>query len=102
VPEDPECAAEDAGIHARVLVIPDPDLPPSVQVAAAAWGFSLDATCVDATTLRAFYDAHVGKGPEDLCFQGAPDPSDSGVSMDGGSETSSDVGADGDASGGGG
>jgi hypothetical protein len=101
VPEDPECAAEGGGIHARVLVIPDPDLPPSVQVAAAAWGYSLDASCVDTATLNKFYSDHVGNGPEDLCFQGAPDPTDAGVSMDTGDETSSDAAPDGDASDGG-
>lgn len=95
VPEDSECAAEDGGVHARVLVIPDPDLPPNVQVGAAAWGYSLTASCVDVTTLRKFYDDHEGKGPEDICFQGAPDPGDGGVSMDVGAETSSDAGDDG-------
>ena len=74
VPEDPVCAADGEGVHARVLVIPDPDLPAGVQVAAAAWGFALTATCFDQPTLLQFYDDHFGKGSEDICFQGAPVP----------------------------
>lgn len=93
VPADPECVAEGGTVHARVLVLPDPDLPSNVQVAAAAWGFSLTMPCMDGSseaTLRKFYDDHIGNGPEDLCAQGASDPGGGGVTMDSG--TTSETG----------
>lgn len=93
VPPDPECVAEGRTLHARVLVLPDPDLPVGVQVGAAAWGYSLAATCVDEAMLRKFYDDHIGKGPEQLCAQGAIDPStDAGPTMDAMADSPSDGG----------
>jgi Protein of unknown function (DUF3105) len=48
-PVDPLCDP-DAGVSRRVILSPDPTLP--TLVAAAAWGWTYTADCVDATTTR--------------------------------------------------
>jgi hypothetical protein len=68
LPHDPTC---DPSILTRVVVLPDPDLPAGVQIAAAAWGYSWTATCFDGARLRSFAEAAMRHGPEDECAQGA-------------------------------
>ena len=63
LPEDPLC--DGYGVARRTVLVPSPDLPS--RWAASAWGFALTADCFDATTFRAFYDAHYGRSPETLC-----------------------------------
>lgn len=53
----------------RVILTPDPDL--DTPIAAAAWGATYTATCIDATSLTAFANDHIGRGPEDICTDGA-------------------------------
>jgi hypothetical protein len=78
IPQDPIC---DPSVRARVVVLPDPDLPAGVQIAAAAWGYAWTATCFDGDRLRKFYDATFGHGPEDECAQGfVSDPTGDGGS----------------------
>jgi hypothetical protein len=73
LPSDPLCAPY--GVERRTVLVPRPGL--GARWAAAAWGFSLTADCFDAELFGAFYDEHVGRGPEDLCNPGvafAADP----------------------------
>jgi hypothetical protein len=65
-PADPACAG--VGVKNRYVLSPAPDL--DVTVAAATWDWTYRATCVDATSLQAFFDEHYGKGPEDVCEHG--------------------------------
>lgn len=62
---DPICVAP---VLHRMVLAPDPTL--DVPVAAAAWGFTYRADCVDAPSLRSFIDAHYGQGPEQICADG--------------------------------
>ena len=39
-------------------------------LAAAAWGATYTASCVDEASLRAFAVAHLGRGPENTCADG--------------------------------
>ncbi|MFT3771932.1 MAG: DUF3105 domain-containing protein [Minicystis sp.] len=64
---DPSCAGP-PGPSARVIVAPDPDL--DTPIAAAAWGATYTATCIDVTSLEAFAADHYAQGPEDLCGDG--------------------------------
>lgn len=68
VPDDPLCAAEGTGVRVRTVITPDPLL--DVPVAAAAWGYTYKADCVDLPSLIAFATEHYGNGPELLCSQG--------------------------------
>jgi hypothetical protein len=68
IPDDPLCSALDAGVRVRSLVTPDPLL--DVRVAAAAWGWTYRADCVDVASLSSFAAAHYGQGPEVLCDNG--------------------------------
>ncbi|MBX3209673.1 MAG: DUF3105 domain-containing protein [Labilithrix sp.] len=52
----------------RIIIAPSPTIP--TKVAAAAWGKTYRADCVDAPTLSAFVGENVGKGPENLCAPG--------------------------------
>lgn len=63
---DPLCRVEDA--PTRLIVVPDPTLVE--PIAAVAWEHVYTATCLDPPSLRAFLDAHYGRGPEDLCIAG--------------------------------
>ena len=67
VPTDPLCDV-DAGVRIRFVLTPDPliDHP----VAAAAWGWTYNADCVDLATLEAFAKAHYGQGTENFCGNG--------------------------------
>lgn len=66
MPDDPLCT--DPGVRVRFVMTPDPliDHP----VAAAAWGWTYQADCVDLPTLEAFAKAHYAQGPEDFCTNG--------------------------------
>lgn len=75
---DPACSG---GPAARMVLTPDPLL--DTPIAAAAWGATYTATCVDVASLKAFAAAHYGKGPEDTCADGL-DVSGGGVCSDAG------------------
>jgi hypothetical protein len=65
-PEDPLCQ----GLSAvrRALLLPNPALPS--RWAASAWGYALTADCFDEAEFGAFYTAHYGQAPEQLCNDG--------------------------------
>ncbi|MFO0675458.1 MAG: DUF3105 domain-containing protein [Polyangiaceae bacterium] len=65
LPADPTCVPP---IHARTLIVPDPNL--ETPIVALAWGFIYRADCVDAPSLVAFANEHYAKGPENLCADG--------------------------------
>ena len=70
-----------------MVLTPDPLL--DTPIAAAAWGATYTATCIDEASLRAFADAHYGQGPEDFCSDGIdvekmPPCVDAGTGGDGG------------------
>jgi hypothetical protein len=67
IPTDPLCDVE-AGVRVRYVLTPDPliDHP----VAAAAWGWTYIADCVDLASLEAFAKAHYAQAPEDFCANG--------------------------------
>jgi hypothetical protein len=71
LPQDPICATQQPPLRTRSLISSDTLLPPGVQVAAAAWGWTYTATCFDAASLRSFYDDHFGHGSESLCGNGS-------------------------------
>lgn len=75
-PADPLCVVAGLVEH-RLVVTPDAEL--DVPVAAAAWGATYRATCLDEASLVAFIDAHYGKGPEQICAQGKDIEADGGV-----------------------
>ena len=66
VPSDPKC---DPSIRVRVILAPRPTL--DVRIAAAAWGATYKADCVDAASLAAWVTEHYAKAPEDFCSPGA-------------------------------
>jgi hypothetical protein len=72
IPDDPLCAADGEGIRVRTVITPDPLI--DVPVAAAAWGWTYTADCLDLPTLKQFALDHYGMGPESLCSQGDPNP----------------------------
>jgi hypothetical protein len=65
LPDDPIC---DPSIRVRSVITPDPliDYP----VAAAAWGWTYNAACLDLPTLEAFAKGHYGQSPETECANG--------------------------------
>ena len=65
LPEDFLC---DVAIRVRAVITPDPFL--DVPVAAAAWGWTYKASCVDAPSLIEFAKAHYAQGPENFCDNG--------------------------------
>jgi hypothetical protein len=67
IPTDPLCDV-DSGLRVRFVITPDPliDHP----VAAAAWGWTYNADCVDLATLEAFAKAHYAQGTENFCANG--------------------------------
>ena len=65
IPTDPKC---DPTIRVRVLIAPFPKL--ETPVAAAAWGFTYKADCVDVPTLTQFVNDNYNKSPEDICAAG--------------------------------
>lgn len=52
----------------RIIIAPSTTI--LTKVAAAAWGKTYQAACVDAPTLSAFVRDNYAKGPEDLCNPG--------------------------------
>ncbi len=66
--DDPLCVAGGQGIRVRVVTTPDPLL--TNKVAAAAWGWTYNATCMDVPTLLDFVKAHYGQGTETTCSNG--------------------------------
>ncbi len=64
----PERTCSGTAIRARVVIVPEPSLP--VPIAAAAWGFTYRAQCVDIPTLTTFVAENIGHGTEDLCVPG--------------------------------
>ena len=52
----------------KILIVPSTTIP--TDVAAAAWGATYKASCVDTPTLEAFIKEHYGKGPEINCYEG--------------------------------
>lgn len=64
-PTDPSC---DSSIRVRIIVAPYPKL--DVPVAAAAWGFTYKADCVDVPTLTQFAKDNYALSPENLCAPG--------------------------------
>ena len=66
LPDDPIC---DKTVRVRVVITPDPLL--DVPVAAAAWGWTYKAKCLDVPSLTQFAKDHYGQGPEQICANGA-------------------------------
>jgi hypothetical protein len=64
-PNDPLC---DPALRVRIIIAPDPRL--DVPVAAAAWGWTYKADCLDAPTLQKFVSDHYAQGSENLCAPG--------------------------------
>ncbi len=65
VPTDPLC---DQGVRVRVILAPR--ATNDTAVAAAAWGNTYRADCVDASSLAEFIAAYYGKAPENFCIPG--------------------------------
>jgi hypothetical protein len=65
IPTDPLC---DAAIRVRVILAPR--AANDVAVAAAAWGNTYRADCVDAASLASFINDHYAKAPENFCAAG--------------------------------
>lgn len=65
IPTDPLC---ESPIRVRTVISPDPNL--DVPVAAAAWGWTYKADCLDLPTLTDFAKTHYRQGTEDLCAPG--------------------------------
>ena len=65
IPTDARC---DASIRVRVTIVPDPLL--DVPVAAAAWGWTYKADCLDLPSLTDFARSHYAQGTEDVCAAG--------------------------------
>jgi hypothetical protein len=80
---DPLCLMYPGGPASRMVLTPDPEL--DTPIAAAAWGATYTATCIDKTSLAGFVKRVYGKGPEAECYPGkdiaAPD---AGPACDGG------------------
>lgn len=68
---DPLCGIFD--VPSRIVLTPDPLL--DAPIAAAAWGATYVATCLDPASLAAFIVAHYAKSPENTCAPGV-DPTD--------------------------
>ena len=64
IPNDPICT----DVRVRTVITPDPLL--DVPVAAAAWGFTYKATCLDIPSLKTFALEHYGQAPEQECGNG--------------------------------
>lgn len=71
--QDSKCSE---AVRNRIIVTPDPLL--DVPFAAAAWDWSLKATCFDEAAVGAFIEAHYAQTVEDFCADGVdplnPDP----------------------------
>lgn len=102
---DAKCLTIPEGPTERVIVTPDPEL--DVPVAAAAWGATYRATCLDPASLKDFVKKAYGKGPEAVCGElstGIPNCADGGLvdaGPDSGAGGSGGAGGNGGAGGGG-
>jgi len=65
MPDDPLCTPP---VRVRFVLTPDPLI--AYPVAAATWGWTYNADCVDLPTLEAFAQAHYQHSPEDFCTNG--------------------------------
>ncbi len=65
MPTDPLC---DPSIRVRYVLTPDPLIVH--PVAAAAWGWTYNADCLDLPTLEAFAVGHYAQSPENECANG--------------------------------
>jgi hypothetical protein len=65
IPSDPLC---DPSLRVRVIIAQDPLL--DVPVAAAAWGWTYKAQCVDEPSMIQFAKDHYAQGPENFCTPG--------------------------------
>jgi hypothetical protein len=65
LPSDPMCSAN---IRVRVVIAPDPLI--DVPFAAASWGWTYKAQCVDVPTLTEFAREHIAQSPENICAEG--------------------------------
>lgn len=65
---DPLCLSAGSTPKARLVLTKDPLL--DVPIAAAAWGATYTATCIDPDSLAKFVAANYGKGPETTCYNG--------------------------------
>jgi hypothetical protein len=70
---DPLCLQFAGSAPARFVITPDPEL--DTPIAAAAWGATYTATCIDKESLAKFAADVYGKGTEATCFPGK-DPTD--------------------------
>lgn len=68
LPDDPLCTSLGQGVRVRVVTTPDPLI--TNRVAAAAWGWTYNATCIDVPSLLEFAKAHYGQGTESTCGNG--------------------------------
>ena len=67
-PSDPKCDPSSGQPRVRFVLTPDPLL--DVPVAAAAWGWTYKADCVDPATLSKFAKDHYDQGTEEVCENG--------------------------------
>lgn len=80
LPPEPICL--EMGLRRRIIVVPDPQLDPSVTVAGAAWGVTYRANCVDPSSLETFVLGTTGRAPENFCNDGSfpiPQAADAGA-----------------------
>ncbi|MHB8876912.1 MAG: DUF3105 domain-containing protein [Myxococcaceae bacterium] len=67
LPDDPLCAGV-AGVRVRTVITPDPLI--TTPLAAAAWGYTYSAACLDPATLQAFAKEHYAHAAENECANG--------------------------------
>jgi hypothetical protein len=65
---DPTCQGQSRPDVKRIVIAPSTTIP--TRVAAAAWGATYTADCVDGPTLDEFVKTKGQNGPENLCFAG--------------------------------
>lgn len=65
---DTLCLQYPGGPERRIIITPDPEL--DTPIAAAAWGATYTATCIDEASLLSFVASHYAKGPENTCYPG--------------------------------
>ncbi|HWL86916.1 MAG TPA: DUF3105 domain-containing protein [Polyangiaceae bacterium] len=68
LPNDATCLALHEGVRVRTVITPDPLL--DVPIAASAWGWTYQASCIDLASLEDFVREHYRHGPEDFCNEG--------------------------------
>jgi hypothetical protein len=68
IPDDPLCTGLGEGVRVRSVITPDPLL--DVPVAAASWGWTYKADCVDLPSLTQFAQDHYDQSPESFCANG--------------------------------